>query len=91
MSENPAWMQDDSVSNIAPEKFAFLKTLVEGGQGKNQKELMLYLMQNMKVAKNNGLTFTPSELQLLMETIRKYSTKEDLAKIDELLKKAPHK
>ena len=91
MSETPTWMQDASVSNIAPEKLEFLKTLVEGGQGKSQKEMMLYMMQNMKIAKTKGLSFTPSELQLLMETIRKYSSPEDLAKVDELLKKAPHK
>ena len=90
MADNPVWMQDPSVSEIAPPKLEFLKTLVEGGQGKSQKEMMLYMMQNMKLAKSKGITFSPSELQLLMETVRKYTSPEELKKVDDLIKKAPH-
>ena len=91
MAENPIWMQDSAVSNIPSEKLEFLKSLVEGGKGKSQKEMMLYMMQNMKTAKAKGIAFTPSELSLLMDTIKKYSTPEDLAKVDELLSKASGK
>lgn len=90
MADNPVWMQDPSVSEIAPRKLEFLKNLVEGGQGKSQKEMMLYMMQNMKLAKSKGITFSPSELQLLMETVRKYTSPEELKKVDDLIKKAPH-
>lgn len=90
MADNPVWMQDPSVSEIAPQKLEFLKNLVEGGQGKSQKEMMLYMMQNMKLAKSKGITFSPSELQLLMETVRKYTSPEELKKVDDLIKKAPH-
>ena len=88
MADNPVWMQDEAVSNIPPEKLDFLKTLVEGGKGKSQKEMMLYMMQNMKTAKAKGITFTPSELSLLMDTVKKYSSPEELAKVNELLNKA---
>mgnify|MGYP003294467305 CR=1 FL=1 len=90
MADNPVWMQDPSVSEIAPQKLEFLKNLVEGGQAKSQKEMMLYMMQNMKLAKSKGITFSPSELQLLMETVRKYTSPEELKKVDDLIKKAPH-
>lgn len=91
MADNPIWMQDRAVSDIPPEKLEFLKKLAEGGKGKSQKEMILYMMQNMKTAKANGIAFTPSELSLLMDTIKKYSTPEDLAKVDELLSKASGK
>ena len=86
MSDTPTWMQDDAIKNISPEKLDFLRELVEGGQGKSQKEMMLFLMKSMKKAKEKGLTFHPAELQILMDTVRKYSSPEELAKVDELLK-----
>ena len=91
MSDKPIWMQDEAMSNISPEKLDFLRTLVEGSKGKSQKEMMLYMMQNMKIAKSKGITFSGTELSLLMETVKKYSTPEDLAKVNELLNSAASK
>ena len=88
MAETPIWMQDDAVANIPTAKLEFLKSLVEGGKGKSQKEMMLYMMQNMKTAKAKGISFSPSELSLLMDTVKKYSSPEELAKVNELLNKA---
>ncbi|MBQ7359195.1 MAG: hypothetical protein IJY10_01055 [Lachnospiraceae bacterium] len=85
MTETPNWMQDDAIKDISPEKLEFLRELVEGGQGKSQKEMMMFVMRSMKNAKAKGLTFQPAELQVLMDTVRKYSSPEDLAKVDELL------
>ena len=88
MADNPIWMQDRAVSDIPPEKLDFLKKLAEGGKGKSQKEMMLYMMQNMKTAKAKGISFTPAELSILMDTVKKYSSPEELAKVNELLSKA---
>ncbi len=85
MNQNPAWMQDEAIKDISPEKLEFLKEMVEGGQGKSQKEMMMFVLKSMKMAKAKGISFQPMELQILMETVRKYSTPEDLAKVDELL------
>lgn len=90
MTDKPIWMQDEAISSISPEKLEFLRILVEGSKGKSQKEMMLYMMQNMKTAKAKGITFSGSELSLLMETVKKYSTPEDLAKVNELLNKVPN-
>ena len=90
MTDKPIWMQDEAISDISPEKLEFLRTLVEGSKGKSQKEMMLYMMQNMKTAKAKGITFSGAELSLLMETVKKYSTPEDLAKVNELLNKVPN-
>ena len=90
MTDKPIWMQDEAISSISPEKLEFLRTLVEGSKGKSQKEMMLYMMQNMKTAKAKDITFSGPELSLLMETVKKYSTPEDLAKVNELLNKVPN-
>lgn len=88
--EKPAWMNDPAVKNIDEKKLAFLQSLVAGGQGKNQKELMTYFMSMMKKAKAENLTFTQEEMSIMMSTVRKYSTPEELEKVDKLLKQQKH-
>lgn len=85
--EKPAWMKDPAVSSIDEKKLDFLQSMVAGGQGKNQKEVMAYLMTMMKKAKAENLTFTQEEMSVMMSTIRKYSSPEELEKLDKLLKK----
>jgi len=86
----PKWMEDPAVHHIPQEKLDFLSNLVDGGQGKNQKEIMMYFMTAMKKAQSAGLSFTPSEIQTIITTIKKYSSPEELEKINDILKKAPH-
>lgn len=57
----PSWMEDPSVQDIPREKLAFLSQLYQQGQGKNQKEMMSFLMPMMAQARQKGLTFTPKE------------------------------
>lgn len=88
--ERPAWMNDPAVKNIDERKLAFLQTMAEGGKGKSQKETMAYLMSMMQKAKAENLTFTPEELSVMMATVRKYSSPEDLEKLDKLMKQKKH-
>lgn len=86
----PAWMNDPAVQHIDQKKLSFLQSMVTGGQGKNQKETMTYLMSMMKKAKAENLTFSQEELSLMMATVRKYSTPEELEKLDKLMKQKKH-
>lgn len=90
-TQNPLWMSDPSVEHIPKEKLEFLGELASGSQGKSQKEMLPYIMTLMKKAKEKGLSFTPLEIQTIISAIKKYSSPEDLAKMDEIMKKAPHK
>ncbi len=90
-SQNARWMNDPSVQHIPKEKLEFLGELASGGHGKSQKEMMPYILTVMKKAKAKNLTFTPLEIQTIIAAIRKYSSPEELAKMDEIMKKAPHK
>lgn len=86
----PKWMEDPAVSHIPQKKLDFLSDLVDGGQGKTQKEIMMYFMNAMKKAQSAGLTFSPAEIQIIITTIKKYSSPDELDKINDILKKAPH-
>lgn len=83
----PKWMSDELVRDISPKKLDFLAQLFTQGQGKSQKEMMLFLMPMMQKAKKENLTFTPQEMQAAIAAIKKYSTEEELKKINDILEK----
>ncbi len=90
-NSSPAWMQDEAVQNIPPEKLRFLEETFAKGHGKSQKELLRLLMPMMQRARKENLTFTPQEMQAAISAIKRHSTEEELHKIDEILKKAEQK
>lgn len=83
----PAWMEDELVKNIDQKKLDFVGKLFAEGHGKNQKDMMAYLMPMMRKAKQEHLTFTPQEMNAAISAIKKHSTKEELSKIDKILDK----
>lgn len=83
----PKWMSDELVRDISPKKLDFLAQMFTQGQGKSQKEMMLFLMPMMQKAKKENLTFTPQEMQAAIAAIKKYSTEEELKKINDILEK----
>ncbi len=90
MSEDarrPAWMEDELVKGIPQKKLDFLGSMFAEGHGKNQKEMMIFLMPMMKKAKAENLTFTPQEMNAAIAAIKKHSTPEEIKQIDNILKK----
>ena len=83
----PKWMSDELVKDIPSKKLDFLAQMFAQGQGKSQKEMMLFLMPMMQKAKKENLTFTPQEMQAAITAIKKYSTEEELKKINDILEK----
>lgn len=94
MNSRPAWMEDDLVQNIPPEKLDFLNRMFHeanarkeaAGSVKSQKEMLMLLMPVLKEAKAANLTFTPAELQSAIAAIRKYSSPDELKQIDNIYK-----
>lgn len=84
----PAWMDDESVKNIDYRKMEFLNSIFAEGQGKNQKEMMAMLLPAMQRAKKENLTFTPQEMSSAINAIKKYSTEEEIGKINKILEKS---
>ncbi len=90
MNENnyPKWMNDELVKDIPREKLHFLGSLFTESQGKNQKELMSQIMLAMKKAKQENLTFSVTEMNSAIAAIKKYSSTDELEKINNILNKA---
>lgn len=81
------WMEDDLVKDIPKEKLEFLSQVMMGSKGKNQKQMMSTLLPLMKEAQAKGLQFTASETAAAIAAIRKYSSREENSRIDEILHK----
>ena len=86
-TKRPAWMDDDLVKNIPQRKLEFMEKMFREGHGKNQKEMMRFVMPMMQKAKQEKLTFSPQEMNAAIAAIRKYSSEEELKQIDDILKK----
>lgn len=88
MESKPEWMSDPLVKDISEKKLQFLSDLVFGGRGKNQKEMMSYMMLKMKQAKAENISFSSAEVSAVVSAIKKHSTPEELEQIDHIMNKA---
>lgn len=86
-ASRPAWMDDELVKDIPQKKLEFAAELFQKGRGKSQKEMMAFIMPMMRRAKAENLTFSQNELNACIQAIKKHSTEEELAKIDDILTK----
>ena len=91
MENKPDWMKDPLVKDIEEKKLQFLSELVLGGRGKSQKEAMPYMMQKMKQAKEDKISFSATDIQSVVTAIKNHSTPEELEQINNLMNKAPNK
>ena len=87
-NNRPEWMEDELVKDIPQGKLEFLGKLFSQGKGKNQKQMMSFVLPMMKKAKAENLTFTQEEVAACIQAIKKHSTEEELSQIDSLLKKS---
>lgn len=79
MIQSPEWMQDETISQIPPEKLAFLEMLAVQSQGKSQKEMLPFLLGLAKLSKERNISFTPEEFNLIIKAIEKNGSPEDIA------------
>lgn len=88
MENKPEWMSDPLVAHIDEKKLQFLSELVVGGRGKNQKEMMSFMMSKMKQAKAEHISFSNADVNAVIAAIKNHSTPEELQQIDHIMKKA---
>lgn len=86
----PKWMDDPLVKDIPQKKLDFLGKMFVESKGKNQKQMMGYLMPMMKKAKAEKLTFSQGEINACIQAIKNHSTQDELEKIDNILNNKNH-
>lgn len=92
METNNEWMNDPELKNISRAKLDFLdKMFVQsasinssGTQQERQKNMMAFLMSLGKLSRENNISFQKEEVELIFSVLKKYSTSDDIAKMQKI-------
>lgn len=87
METNNKWMQDPELKNIDRAKLDFLdKMFVQSASVSrgNQKEMMSFLLSLGKLSRDNNISFNNEEVELIFSVLKKYSTPDDIAKMQKI-------
>ena len=87
METNNEWMRDPELKDIDQAKLDFLdKMFVQStsiNRG-NQKEMMSFLISLSKISRDNNISFSSEEVELIFSVLKKYSTPDDIAKMQKI-------
>lgn len=92
MEPNNEWMNDPELQNIDRAKLDFLdKMFVQstsisssGSQQDRQKKMMAFLLSLSKLSRENNITFQKEEVELIFSVLKKYSTSDDIDKMQKI-------
>ena len=80
------WMNDPAIAHIDKSKLEFLQALVFESQSINKEQMLPFLMAVAKRGQDRHITFSNEEIDTIIDTIKKYSTPEELDRINKMLK-----
>ncbi len=80
------WMNDPAVAKIDKTKLEFLQALVFESQSLTKEQMLPFLMSVAKKGTDNHISFNDEEINTIVSVIRNYSTPEELARIDRMMK-----
>ena len=72
-------------SDISPEKLDFLMKFAAQNKSGNAQEMSNMIMGAVNNAKQEGISFTPSETDLIIEVLKQNMSPEERRKADQLL------
>ena len=85
-NDSHVWMQEPSVKNIVKEKLDFLQKLVFESASLTPRQLLPFLMALAQRSRTERISFSQEEMTAIIEAIKKYSTPEEISKVDQILK-----
>ncbi len=80
------WMQDEQLSNIAKDKLVLINSFLTDTSKMSQKEMMMFVMNVLKKCKEQNIQFSKEEMEQILSVVKKHATKEELQKIDKVMK-----
>lgn len=82
---NQDWMNHPVLSGIDPAKMALLQNLVSQGAGKSQNEMLNFLTGAANTSQQQGLQFTPDEMDMVVEVLKAGKSPQEIAKINRMV------
>ncbi|MDE6917476.1 MAG: hypothetical protein K2P39_11855 [Lachnospiraceae bacterium] len=92
METNNEWMNDPELRHIDRAKLDFLNQMFvqstsinsNGTQAERQKKMMAFLLSLNKLSKENNISFQKDEVSLIFSVLKKYSTADDIEKMQKI-------
>ena len=82
---DPSVFQNPVFSNMSPEKMQFLMAFANKEKPTSMKDVMPFLLSNMRKAKEQKIDFTKPEVQLICELLSKDLPPQDQKRIKTLM------
>ena len=79
------WMNDPLVAGIDKTKMQFLQMLVFEGQNLTKEQMLPFLMSVAQKGKKQNISFDDNEIDAIVTALQKYSTPEEINKINKLM------
>ena len=80
-----SWLDDPDVAHIERGKLDFLQMLVFESNGLTKEQMLPFLMAVAKRGRDNNISFTDDEINIIVKTIKKYATPEECEKMDKMV------
>lgn len=83
---NNDWMNDPALAGIDRKKLDFLQALVFESRTMNKEQMLPFLMAVAKRGQSEHITFSNEEIETIAATIKNYSSPEEAAAIDKMMR-----
>ena len=80
------WMNNPEMKNIDPAKLDLIRMAAERTSGKSGRELAPVMLALITSANKQGIRFSPNEMTLILEILKKGKSKEEQEQIDRTVK-----
>lgn len=88
---NNDWMSDPALAGIDKAKLDFLQALVFESRNMNKEQMLPFLMAVAKRGQSEHITFSNEEIEAIAATIKNYSSPEEAAAIDKMMRMRKNK
>ena len=85
MNENENWILDPDLKNISQNKLNFLQQMLFESKKYKGKELFPFFMSLVTRAKQENISFSQEELDLIIPILKKYATSTDIDKMNKVI------
>ncbi|HJA13078.1 MAG TPA: hypothetical protein H9799_09070 [Candidatus Mediterraneibacter merdipullorum] len=79
------WMNNPAMKNMDPAKVELIRMAAEQTAGKSGKDLAPVMLALITGANRQGIRFTPDEVTLILEILKKGKNKKEQSQIDRMM------
>lgn len=79
-----SWMNNPALGGIDPAKLQMLSALAEQAKGKNQNEMLPFLMSLASQPKSENMSFNSSEADAIINVMKMGKSPQEVARIDKI-------